>query len=193
MALTGLWYSFDWYRTGAIWLLSRPSDVAKPMQPKSPRAAGTAKAKPESDAESLALDRAWSTFLHEQGRRFTTAQLTLPAGAGTVIRIRSWAQDASLDGPREVNDELWELVEPAIRADLAAAELGRYTPDPLDVPVVAIRGRHDHIISIGNTRRWAECTSAGFELVELDCGHAILDTRPGELARELARLACGCR
>ena len=89
----------------------------------------------------------------------------------------------------EVDDELWELVEPAIRADLVAAELGQYTPDPLDVPVAAIRGRHDDIIPIGNTRRWAECTSAGFELVELDCGHAMLDTRPAELAGELARLA----
>jgi len=37
MALTGLWYSFDWYKDGAIWLLSRPSVVAAPMQPKSPR------------------------------------------------------------------------------------------------------------------------------------------------------------
>ena len=40
----------------------------------------------------------------------------------------------------EVDDELWELVEPAIRADLVAAELGQYTVDPLDVPVAAIRG-----------------------------------------------------
>ena len=129
MALTGLWYSFDWYRTGAIWLLSRPSDVAKPMQPKSPRAAGTAKAKPdtkpESDAESLALDRAWSTFLHEQGRRFTTAQLTLPAGAGTVIRIRSWAQDASLDGPRDefrIDAVTGEMVSSDIYADKTLGE-----------------------------------------------------------------------
>ena len=45
MALTGLWYAFDWYKNGAIWLLSRPSVVAAPMQPKmqpkSPRGTGT--------------------------------------------------------------------------------------------------------------------------------------------------------
>jgi len=99
MALTGLWYSFDWYKDGATWLLSRPSVVAAPKQPKmqskSPRRAGT------TDAAPLALDRAWSAFLREQGSRFATAQLTLPAGAGTVVRIRSWARDASHDGARD--------------------------------------------------------------------------------------------
>ena len=40
MALTGLWYSFDWYKNGAVWLLSRPSVVAAPMQPKSAEIAG---------------------------------------------------------------------------------------------------------------------------------------------------------
>src|SRR5882672_36448 len=58
MTLTGLWYSFDWYKNGATWLLSRPSTVAAPMQPKSPRGAGAADARPL--AEPLALDRAWS-------------------------------------------------------------------------------------------------------------------------------------
>jgi uncharacterized iron-regulated membrane protein len=95
MALTGLWYSFDWYRNGATWLLSRPSTAAIPMQAKSPRGVGAA------DAGPLTLDRVWSTFLHEQGDRFATAQLTLPAGIGTVVRIRSWARDASHDGARD--------------------------------------------------------------------------------------------
>ncbi len=103
--------------------------------------------------------------------------------------LKAYMVGFTAGGADEVDDELWELVEPAIRADLVAAELGRYTPDPLDMPVAAIRGRHDDIIAIGNTRRWAECTSAGFELVELDCGHVILDTRSAELAGELARLA----
>ena len=102
MALTGLWYSFDWYKNGAIWLLSRPSAVAAPMQPKmqpkSPRGTGTGTA--ATEARSLALDRAWSAFLHEQGSRFATAQLTLPAGAGTVVRVRSWARDAH-EGARD--------------------------------------------------------------------------------------------
>ena len=95
MALTALWYSFEWYKNGAIWLLSRPAVVAAPMQPKAPRRTGP------TDAASLAFDRAWSTFQHQQGGGFATAQLTLPAGAGTVMRIRSWPRDASHDGARD--------------------------------------------------------------------------------------------
>jgi uncharacterized iron-regulated membrane protein len=95
MALTALWYSFEWYKNGAIWLLSNRSVVATPMQPKSPLRTS------RTDAASLAFDPAWSTFLHQQGGRFATAQLTLPSGAGTVMRIRSWPQDASHDGARD--------------------------------------------------------------------------------------------
>jgi sulfite reductase (NADPH) flavoprotein alpha-component len=123
MAFTGLWYSFDWYKDGATWLLSRPSVAAAPkqpkMQPKSPRGTGT------TDAAPLALDRAWSAFLHEQGSRFATAQLTLPAGAGTVVRIRSWARDASHDGARDelrIDAVTGRLVSSEIYADKTIGE-----------------------------------------------------------------------
>ena len=123
MTLTGLWYSFDWYKNGATWLLSRPSVVAAPMQPKmqpkSPRGTGATEAGP------LALDRAWSAFLHEQGSRFATAQLTLPAGAGTVVRIRSWARDASHDGARDefrIDAVTGRLVSSEIYADKSIGE-----------------------------------------------------------------------
>ena len=126
MALTGLWYSFDWYKNGAIWLLSRPSAVAAPMQPKmqpkSPR--GTGAATGAAEAAPLALDRAWSAFLHEQGSRFATAQLTLPA-AGTVVRIRSWARDASHDGARDefrIDAVAGRLVSSEIYADKSIGE-----------------------------------------------------------------------
>jgi uncharacterized iron-regulated membrane protein len=125
MTLTGLWYSFDWYKNGAIWLLSRPSVVATTMQPKmqpkSPRGAGPG----ATEAAPLALDRAWSAFLHEQGSRFATAQLTLPAGAGTVVRIRSWSQDASHDGARDefrIDAVTGRLVSSEIYADKSIGE-----------------------------------------------------------------------
>jgi sulfite reductase (NADPH) flavoprotein alpha-component len=126
MALTGLWYSFDWYKDGATWLFSRPSVVAAPkqpkMQPKSPRGAGTGTG--AAEAASLALDRAWSAFLREQGSRFATAQLTLPAGAGTVVRIRSWARDAH-DGARDelrIDAVTGRLVSSEIYADKSVGE-----------------------------------------------------------------------
>jgi uncharacterized iron-regulated membrane protein len=100
MTVTGLTYSFDWYKDGAVWLLARPLTVAAPMQPKSPKGVGAAEAKPVAD-KPLSLDRVWSAFLHEQGSRYATAQLTLPAGTGTVVRIRSWARDASHETARD--------------------------------------------------------------------------------------------
>jgi uncharacterized iron-regulated membrane protein len=119
MALTGLWYSFDWYRNGAIWLLSRPSTAAVAMQPKSPRAVGAA------DAGPLTLDRVWSAFLRLQGDRFATAQLTLPAGTGTVVRIRSWARDASHDGARDefrIDAVTGQVISSEIYADKSLGE-----------------------------------------------------------------------
>ncbi|MET4390584.1 putative iron-regulated membrane protein [Bradyrhizobium sp. F1.4.3] len=96
MTLTGLWYSFDWYKDGAAWLLSRPQVAAARMQPKQPRAPGH----PEP-VQPVGFDRAWSTFLHEEGRRFSRALLTLPAGPGTVIRFRSWPKDSTLESMRD--------------------------------------------------------------------------------------------
>jgi sulfite reductase (NADPH) flavoprotein alpha-component len=131
MALTGLWYSFDWYKSGATWLLSRPSTVAVPMQPKAPRGVAAADArpfaldKPFALDRPLALDRVWSAFLHEQGNRFATAQLTLPAGTGTVVRIRSRARDASHDGARDefrIDAVTGRLVSSEIYADKTIGE-----------------------------------------------------------------------
>jgi sulfite reductase (NADPH) flavoprotein alpha-component len=124
MALTGLWYSFDWYRSGATWLLSRPSVVSAPMPSKPARGARAANAKPLA-IEPLALDRAWSAFLHEQKDRFWTAQMTLPAGAGTVVRIRSWPQDASHYGEHDefrIDAVTGRLVSSAIYADKTSGE-----------------------------------------------------------------------
>lgn len=96
MTLTGLWYSFDWYKDGVVWLLSRPHVAAAKMQPKQPRAA----ARPEP-VQPVGFDLAWSTLQREEGDRFSKALLTLPAGPGTVIRIRSWPKDSTLDTTRD--------------------------------------------------------------------------------------------
>ncbi|MGX9430323.1 MULTISPECIES: PepSY-associated TM helix domain-containing protein [Bradyrhizobium] len=118
MVLTGLWYSFDWYKSGATWLLSRPSTAAAPMKPKPARDVSAAETKP------LALDRVWSTFLHEQGSRFATALLA-PPDAGTVVRVRSWARDASHPGARDefrIDAITGRLVSSEIYADKPVGE-----------------------------------------------------------------------
>jgi uncharacterized iron-regulated membrane protein len=96
MTLTGLWYSFDWYKDGVVWLLSRPEVAATKMQPKAPRAAGG-----RETAQPIGFDRAWSTLQHEEGSHFARALLTLPAGPGTAIRVRSWQTDSTLESVRD--------------------------------------------------------------------------------------------
>jgi sulfite reductase (NADPH) flavoprotein alpha-component len=99
MALTGLWYSFDWYRNGVTWLFSDRTAAPKAQSTSAqPNSSPPARA---ADSTPLTFDRAWSAFLRTQDGRYARAQLTLPSGAGTVIRIRSWTRDASHDGARD--------------------------------------------------------------------------------------------
>ena len=97
MATTGLWWAFDWYKEGATWLFSSPAIVAAPMakQPRAPRAAGA------NEAGPLTFDRAWQSFLQLQGSRYATANLTMPNGGGTVMRIRSVPHGATREGQRD--------------------------------------------------------------------------------------------
>ncbi|WP_197087140.1 PepSY-associated TM helix domain-containing protein [Bradyrhizobium sp. LTSP857] len=124
MTLTGLWYSFDWYKDGVVWLLSRPQVGVAKMQPKAPRAAGG-----RETVQPIGFDRAWSTLLHEEGSRFSRALLTLPAGPGTVIRIRSWGKDSTLDTTRD------EFRIDAVTGQVVSAE--RYADKSLGEKIIA--------------------------------------------------------
>ena len=96
MTLTGLWFSFEWYKDGVTWLLARPHVTVAKMPAKSPRTADRS-----GTAQPIGFDQAWTTFQREEGRRFSRALLTLPAGSGTVIRIRSWGKDRTLETTRD--------------------------------------------------------------------------------------------
>lgn len=124
MALTGLWYSFDWYKDGVVWLLSRPHVVAAKMQPKQSRSPG----RPEP-AQPVGFDRAWSALQHEESGGFARAQLTLPAGPGTVMRIRSWPKDSALESMRD------EFRIDAVTGQVVSAE--RYADKTLGEKTIA--------------------------------------------------------
>ncbi|MDA9506882.1 membrane protein [Bradyrhizobium sp. CCBAU 11386] len=128
MTLTGLWYSFDWYKDGVVWLLSRPEVSAAKMQPKMPAKAPRASARPEP-AQPIGFDQAWTTFRREEGDRFSRALLTLPAGSGTAIRIRSWGKDSTLDTTRD------EFRVDAVTGQLASAE--RYSDKTFGEKIIA--------------------------------------------------------
>ena len=124
MTLTGLWYSFDWYKDGVVWLLSRPQVATAKIQPKAPRAASG-----RETVQPIGFDHAWSTFLHEEGSHFARALLTLPVGPGTVIRIRSWGKDSTLDTTRD------EFRIDAVTGQVVSAE--RYADKPLGEKIIA--------------------------------------------------------
>jgi surfactin synthase thioesterase subunit len=71
--------------------------------------------------------------------------------------------------------ELRELLVPALRADMESHE--RYIAadgEPLAVPVTALRGRADPVVSAGQANEWAGATTEKFTLVEFDGAHMYL-------------------
>ncbi|MCP1835085.1 putative iron-regulated membrane protein [Bradyrhizobium sp. USDA 4518] len=105
MTLTGLWYSFEWYKAGANWLFARPQATANAIQSKPPRGGaeskGEAKTEAKAEAKPLAFDHAWSAFLQQEDNSYGRALLTMPAGAGTAVRVRSWPRDSSREAVRD--------------------------------------------------------------------------------------------
>jgi len=78
VALSGLWWSYDWYRDAATWVLTGEAPRAKPARP--PRQSGS--------TEPPALDRAWAAFRAGDGRDASLAVVTLPRPDAGAIRIR---------------------------------------------------------------------------------------------------------
>jgi surfactin synthase thioesterase subunit len=100
--------------------------------------------------------------------------------------------------PRAVVDtpDLLELIMPSLRADMTASETHRHTPGaPLEVPIVAFRGRQDSSVDVAEMAAWRAHTSAPFELHEVDAGHFFIDTHRTWLLqhvrRSLARVHSG--
>ncbi|AWM03720.1 PepSY-associated TM helix domain-containing protein [Bradyrhizobium amphicarpaeae] len=124
MTLTGLFFSFAWYKDSVTWLLARPHVAAAKMPAKSPRAAGRGE-----PASPIGFDRAWTTFQREEGGRFSRALLTLPGGRGAVIRIRSWGKESSLETTRD------EFRIDAVTGQLVSAE--RYADKTFGETIIA--------------------------------------------------------
>lgn len=84
-ALSGLWWSSQWYRQGVTWLLgSTPAEVVK-----KPAAAKKSAEKPvEPD-----WDRVWQQVVQRYGRHYQSALLFIPP-PGKAIRVRVLPIDA---------------------------------------------------------------------------------------------------
>lgn len=83
--------------------------------------------------------------------------------------------------------ELREVLLPVLRADVAMHE--DYRPGdraPLSVPVVALRGADDALVSREQAHEWSVTTSGGFAYRELAGGHMYLAEDPVPLLRLLS-------
>ncbi|MCJ2042379.1 PepSY domain-containing protein [Methylobacterium sp. E-041] len=108
IALTGLWWSYEPYRSAATRLLT-----GKAPEARADRAAGRkagerqGEASPVGSTENpLALDRAWAAFRAEEGASAALATVTLPGRDATRIRIR-WIAAAS-DAPKARNESTFD-------------------------------------------------------------------------------------
>ena len=91
--------------------------------------------------------------------------------------------------------ELIDLVLPVLRADFELAETYRHRErPPLNVPIHALHGRDDPIVSAREVERWRDLTAAAFSIKDLPGGHYLIDSHADDLLSELlSMLAPGAR
>lgn len=95
-----------------------------------------------------------------------------------VLRVENLA---GYTHPALAIPDLREIVLPVLRADVRMHETYRTDEErPLPIPVTALRGAADHLVSADDCDRWAKVTSAGAAVVELPGGHMYFvdDPRP---------------
>ncbi|GAA2596398.1 thioesterase II family protein [Streptomyces tubercidicus] len=95
---------------------------------------------------------------------------------------------AAFDDP-----ELVEVLLPTLRADVQMHEDYRATStEPLSVPITALRGEDDELVSREQAEQWAKVTRGPFAYRELPNGHMYLVDEPERLLRVIAGSpACG--
>jgi surfactin synthase thioesterase subunit len=83
--------------------------------------------------------------------------------------------------------DMVEVLLPILRADVEMHENYRATgTEPLSVPVTALRGEHDELVSREQAERWAEVTRGPFTYQELPGGHMYLVEEAERVLRTVA-------
>lgn len=89
MALTGIWWTFDWYKNGlSLALTGKPATQQGPGGP--PGGGPTPDAMPE-----ISLAATWNAFTGSTGGSWETANIQLPRKAGDPVQIRFLAAGAA--------------------------------------------------------------------------------------------------
>lgn len=85
------------------------------------------------------------------------------------------------------NQELWQLLWPAIRADFALCETYAYAPEPpLSCPIVALGGLSDDTVPEPDLEAWSEHTTARFQRRMFPGRHFYLFEHRAQVARLVA-------
>lgn len=103
---------------------------------------------------------------------------------------------AGYSHPALFEPELRQILLPVLRSDVALHETFQAVDTtPLPVPITAIRGRDDHLVSGADCSAWTEVSALDCHVAELPGGHMYLAEDSGPLldlvARELAGLYAG--
>lgn len=87
------------------------------------------------------------------------------------------------------NDELVEFILPPLKADFQVSETYQYVKDlPLPVPLTALGGREDHIVSAQDLQAWEAYTSDDFTISMYEGDHFYTETQQQALLDQLAAL-----
>jgi sulfite reductase (NADPH) flavoprotein alpha-component len=130
-ALSGLWWSYDWYRSAVTWLLSSQSETAKPRKAK-PADAET----PDKEAkrpEPVSLEAALAVVRSQYGDRLANVIFTSPQ-SGKPVRARVLTKDAANDralDDLQIDPYAGKIVKSTLHADLKAGEWIMANMDPI--------------------------------------------------------------
>jgi sulfite reductase (NADPH) flavoprotein alpha-component len=96
MALTGLWWSFDWYRNGlSLILTGKPAMIQQAGGPPGGGREGRGSQEAPPAPPAMSLDPAWAQFTATTGGAYETANFGLPRKEGDPITVRILPLDAA--------------------------------------------------------------------------------------------------
>lgn len=110
-----------------------------------------------------------------------------------LARVRDFA---GYSHPALEDPDMRELLLPTLRADVQMHETYRpVSTELLDMPIIAIRGNRDELVSRDDMTAWGDVTQSSFEYIEQDGGHMYLTESPeslmGAIRRACAQISAG--
>jgi sulfite reductase (NADPH) flavoprotein alpha-component len=130
-ALSGLWWSYDWYRGAVTWLLSAQTEAMKPRKATSTSAGvGDAEA---TNQDPVSLEAALTVVRAQYGDRLANVIVNMPQ-SGKPVRARVLTVDAPHDralDDLQIDPKAGRIVKSTLHADLKPGEWIMANMDPI--------------------------------------------------------------